>query len=52
MPTLAVLSSLPGTGKSAIACELARETGAIWLRIDTIEQAIRDSGAVPGSLDV
>jgi len=30
---------------------LAREIGAIWLRIDSIEQAIRDSGVVPGSLD-
>ena len=30
---------------------MAREIGAIWLRIDTIERAIRDSRVVPGSLD-
>ena len=49
--TLIVFSGLPGTGKSAIARELAQQTGAIWLRIDSIEQAIRASGVVSGSLD-
>ena len=51
MPTLIVLSGLPGSGKSSIARALAGERGAIWLRIDSIEQAIRDSGVAPGSLD-
>lgn len=40
MPRLVVFSGLPGTGKSAIARELARRLGAVWLRIDTIETAI------------
>jgi len=42
---LIILSGLPGTGKSAIARELARQIGAVYLRIDSIEQAIRDSTA-------
>jgi predicted kinase len=48
---LIVFAGLPGSGKSSIARALALELGAIWLRIDSIEQAIRESGAVPGSLD-
>jgi predicted kinase len=51
MATLIVFSGLPASGKSSIARALAERTGAIWLRIDSIEQAIRDSGVVPGSLD-
>ena len=50
MATLIVFSGLPGTGKSAIARVLAQQIGAIWLRIDSIEQAIRASGVVSGSL--
>lgn len=41
---LVVFSGLPGTGKTTLAMQLARQTGAVYLRIDTIEQAIRDSG--------
>jgi predicted kinase len=51
MAILIVFSGLPGSGKSSIARELARETEAVWLRIDSIEQAIRESGVVPGSID-
>lgn len=51
MATLIVFSGLPASGKSYIARALAQKTGAIWLRIDSIEQAIRGSGVVPGSLD-
>jgi predicted kinase len=47
---LIVFSGLPGTGKSSLVKELARELRAVWLRIDSIEQAIRESGVVPGSV--
>ena len=40
---LIVFAGLPGTGKSTIARALAIELGAVWLRIDSFEQAIRAS---------
>ena len=43
---LIVFSGLPGTGKTTIARELARQTRAVYLRIDVIEQAIRNSGVL------
>ena len=43
---LIVFSGLPGTGKTTLAKDLAATTGAVYLRIDTIEQAIRNSGAL------
>ena len=42
---LIVFAGLPGTGKTTIAKELARELEAVYLRIDSIEQTLRDSGA-------
>ncbi len=39
-----MFSGLPGIGKSTIARELARQIGAVYLRADTIEQALRDDG--------
>jgi len=48
---LIVFGGLPGVGKSAIARELARQIGAVYLRIDTIEQALRASGAVSLPMD-
>jgi predicted kinase len=43
-PVLIVLGGLPGTGKTSIARAVAHATGAVHLRIDTIEQALRDGG--------
>jgi predicted kinase len=51
MTMLIVFAGLPGSGKSTIARGLARGIGALWLRIDSIEQAIRDSGIVSGSIE-
>lgn len=39
---LFIFGGLPGVGKSALARHLARSAGAAYLRIDTIEQAMRD----------
>jgi predicted kinase len=44
---LIVFGGLSAAGKTTIARELARQIGAMHLRIDSIEQALRDSGAVP-----
>ncbi|MEA9555748.1 AAA family ATPase [Xanthomonas nasturtii] len=44
LPTLVVFGGLPGVGKSAIAQALLTQWPAFYLRIDTIEQALRESG--------
>lgn len=41
---LVVLGGLPGSGKTTIATAVARRTGAAHVRVDTIEQAVVDSG--------
>ncbi|SRR6266567_9577035 len=51
MATLIVFGGLPGTGKTAIAQEVAREVNAVYVRIDSIEQAIRASGALGRPID-
>lgn len=41
---LIVLSGLPGVGKTTIARELARSLTAVHVRVDSIEQALRQGG--------
>ncbi len=43
-PVLYIFGGLPGTGKSTLASALARRCNAVYIRIDTIEQALRDIG--------
>jgi len=47
---LIVMAGLPAAGKSSIARELARRIGAVWLRIDSMDQAIWASGTAPSDL--
>jgi predicted kinase len=47
---LIILSGLPGTGKTMIAKELARQLDGVYLRIDSIEQAIRNSEIIEKGL--
>ncbi|MCR8546275.1 AAA family ATPase [Salipiger sp. P9] len=50
MRGLVVLSGLPGVGKSTVARALAVKTGALWLRLDAIEQEMRGSHMVCADL--
>jgi predicted kinase len=42
MPTLYIFSGLPGAGKSTLAVLLCKHIGASYLRVDTIEQSLKD----------
>jgi predicted kinase len=48
---LIILSGLPGVGKTTIARQLARRLPAVLVRIDSIEQSIRNSGVLKASVD-
>ncbi len=41
-PILYIFSGLPGSGKSTLSQLLAQHLNCVYLRIDTIEQALRD----------
>jgi predicted kinase len=41
-PVLYIFSGLPGSGKTVLAKALAEKIKSVYLRIDTVEQAIRD----------
>jgi predicted kinase len=43
---LIVFGGLPGSGKTTIAREVARALSAVHVRVDSIEQALRNSGLV------
>ncbi len=47
---LIVFGGLPGTGKTTLARTIAQEWKALYLRIDTIEQALLGSGALTGDI--
>jgi predicted kinase len=47
---LYVFGGLPGAGKTTLARALAQARGAVYLRIDVIEQALLDSGALAGDV--
>jgi predicted kinase len=44
-PRLIVFAGLPGVGKSTLARALTARLRAVYLRVDTIEQALTDFGA-------
>ncbi len=49
-PKLIVFGGRPGVGKTTLAQAVARTLQAAYLRIDVIEQALRDSGVLTGEV--
>ncbi|MDH2341609.1 AAA family ATPase [Bradyrhizobium sp. SSUT77] len=49
-PALIVFGGLPGTGKTMVSRELAMRLAATHLRIDAIEQALRNAGLAVGAM--
>jgi predicted kinase len=48
---LIIFGGRPGIGKTTIAREVASQLGALYVRIDLIEQAIRNSGTLSPPLN-
>ncbi|MCW3097186.1 MAG: kinase [Chthonomonadaceae bacterium] len=48
---LYIFGGLPGTGKSTLSRNLALRIRAVHLRIDTIEQALRDTGSLVSGVE-
>ena len=48
---LIAFAGLPGTGKSTIARALAEALDAVWLRVDSIEEAIIDQQVLRAGVD-
>jgi predicted kinase len=48
-PALIVFGGLPGTGKTTVSRELAMRLAATYLRIDAIEQSLRNAGLAIGA---
>ena len=46
-PLLISFSGLPGSGKSTLSRRLAQDFSAVWLRIDSVEQALRMREGAP-----
>ncbi len=49
---LIIFGGLPGTGKTTISKEVARRLKAVYLRVDTIEQTLKNLEGYPDSLVV
>lgn len=47
---LYIFGGLPGVGKSTLAAALAHRLGAVYLRVDTVEQTMRNAGADEGEM--
>ncbi len=45
-PILYIFSGLPGSGKSTLSQMVAQQLRAVYLRIDTIEQGLRELCAI------
>jgi predicted kinase len=43
---LYIFGGLPGTGKSTLSLQLARDIQAFHLRVDSVENALRDTGTI------
>jgi len=49
VPTLISFAGLPAVGKTTLSVALARQIEAVYVRIDSIEQALRGIGLITGS---